>query len=384
MRKKYYTDAEWKKFASIALQEDTPFLAINLDIVEKKFKSLQNEFSFAHIYYAIKANPKIEIIQLLHKLGSNFDVASVYEMRTLLDLGITPDKISFGNTIKKAKDIKEAYQKGIRLFVTDSINDLNKIAANAPGSRVFFRILVEGSQTAEWPLSRKFGCHPEMAVDLIIQAQELGLEPFGVSFHVGSQQHDIGSWDSAIAKVKYIFDKVYTENNIKLKMINLGGGFPANYVTRINDSSLYAKEILRFLQEDFDESLPEVYIEPGRAITADAGVIVSEIVMISKKTKTALNRWIYTDIGKFGGLIETLEESIKYPIYYEKQGELEEVVLAGPTCDSQDIMYENNMYKLPVDLEEGDKLYWLSTGAYTSTYSAVCFNGFPPLRTVFV
>src|SRR5690606_23453588 len=162
---------------------------------------------------------------------------------------------------------------------------------------------------------------------------------YGVSFHVGSQQRDIGAWDSAIAKVKNIFERLLTENNIVLKMINMGGGFPAKYTTQTNDIETYSQEITRFLKEDFGDNLPEIIIEPGRSLVANAGVLVSEIVLISRKDNTALNRWIYTDVGKFSGLIETLDESIKYPIYCEKKGEMERVVLAGPTCDSADIMY---------------------------------------------
>ncbi|MFO7810561.1 MAG: type III PLP-dependent enzyme, partial [Candidatus Delongbacteria bacterium] len=231
---------------------------------------------------------------------------------------------------------------------------------------------------------RKFGCHPDMIIDLVILAHRLGLEPCGISFHVGSQQHDIGAWDSAISKVKYIFDWLAEHEDISLKMINMGGGFPAKYLSKTNRIEVYAREIKRYLKDDFGDNLPEIIIEPGRSLVADAGVLVTEVVLISRKARTALIRWVYTDAGKFGGLIETLDESIKYPIYCERKGESEEVVLAGPTCDSQDIMYENTEYKLPLNLSAGDRLYWLTTGAYTSSYSAVEFNGFPPLKTYFI
>jgi ornithine decarboxylase len=246
------------------------------------------------------------------------------------------------------------------------------------------RILTEGTQTADWPLSRKFGCQADMAMDLLILARDLGLEPYGVSFHVGSQQRDIGTWDAAIAKVKVIFERLGEENGIHLKMINMGGGFPANYIARTNEMKTYAEEITRFLDEDFSGELPEIILEPGRSLIANAGVLVSEVVLISRKSHTALDRWVYTDVGKFSGLIETLDEAIKFPIYTEKKGEMEEVVIAGPTCDSADIMYENYKYGLPLNLAIGDRLYWFTTGAYTSSYSAIEFNGFPPLKTYFI
>jgi ornithine decarboxylase len=167
-------------------------------------------------------------------------------------------------------------------------------------------------------------------------------------------------------------------------MINMGGGFPANYINKTNDLKTYAEEIIRFLEEDFGDDFPEIILEPGRSLISNAGILVSEVVLIARKSRTGLNRWVFTDVGKFSGLIETLDESIKYPIYVEKQGELEEVIIAGPTCDSADIMYENYMYGLPLNLAIGDRMYWLSTGAYTTTYSAVEFNGFPPLKDYYV
>jgi ornithine decarboxylase len=245
-------------------------------------------------------------------------------------------------------------------------------------------VLTEGTQTADWPLSRKFGCQTDMALDLMIMARDLGLEPYGVSFHVGSQQRDIGTWDSAIAKVKVIFERLLEEDGIKLKMINLGGGFPAHYLTRANDLATYAAEITRYLKEDFGNELPEIILEPGRSLVSNAGVLVSEIVLIARKSRTSLHRWVYLDVGKFSGLIETLGEAIKYPVYSEKRGELEDVVLAGPTCDSADIMYEDQKYPLPLNLAIGDRLYWLSTGAYTTSYSAIEFNGFPPLKAYYI
>ncbi|WP_409525164.1 hypothetical protein [Pseudomonas sp.] len=187
-----------------------------------------------------------------------------------------------------------------------------------------------------------------------------------------------------IAKVKVIFERLKEEDGIELKLINMGGGFPANYITRTNSLETYAEEIIRFLKEDFGDDLPEIILEPGRSLIANAGILVSEVVLVARKSRTAVERWIYTDVGKFSGLIETMDEAIKFPIWTEKNGEAEEVVIAGPTCDSADIMYENYKYGLPLNLAIGDRLYWLSTGAYTTSYSAVEFNGFPPLKAYYL
>ena len=375
---RYISREQFNRIKKFSEDKETPFLVIDLKKVEQKYDELLDTLPFAKIYYAVKANPHESVIRMLVKKGSSFDIASVYELDHILALGATPEKISYGNTIKKANDIAYAYSKGVRLFATDSENDLIKIAKNAPGSRVFFRILTDGSG-ADWPLSRKFGAHPDTIYRLILQAPEMGLVPYGISFHVGSQQRDIGQWDNAIATCRYLFDATKAEG-VELKMINLGGGFPATYISPTKETSVYGSEIIRFLKEDFGENLPEVLLEPGRFMAGDAGILITEVVLISRKSEANQYSWVYLDAGKFGGLIETLDESIKYPIYSEKTGPVQETILAGPTCDSMDILYENEKYELPASLTEGDRLYFFTTGAYTQSYSSVNFNGFPPLR----
>ncbi len=377
----YYDAETFARLKTFSDQHDTPFMVLDSKTFTRQLDELIEAFPYAKTYYAIKANPMPELLRILRDRGCCFDVASRYELDKVMAEGVTGDRISYGNTIKKPKDIRYFYEKGVTLFATDSEADLRNIAKAAPGSRVFVRILTEGSETADWPLSRKFGCQTDMAMDLCLLARDLGLVPYGISFHVGSQQRDIGAWDSAIAKVKVIFERLKDEDGVNLRMINLGGGFPANYISRTNDLKTYAEEITRFLREDFGDEFPEIILEPGRSLVANAGLLVSEVVLISRKDRTSLHRWVFTDIGKFGGLIETMDESIKYPLYVEKKGETEEVVLAGPTCDSADILYENYKYELPLNLAMGDRLYWFSTGAYTTTYSAIEFNGFPPLKS---
>lgn len=380
----YYPPATFQRMKAFADKQETPFVVIDTETIANSYDALGQCFPFAKVYYAVKANPAVEIIRLLRDKGSNFDIASRYELDKVMNEGVGAERISYGNTIKKARDVRYFYEKGVRLFATDSEADLRNIAKAAPGSKIYVRILTEGSNTADWPLSRKFGCNPDMALDLLILARELGLVPYGLSFHVGSQQRDIDVWDAVIAKVKVIFERLKEEDGIELKMINMGGGFPANYITKTNTLETYAEEIIRFLKEDFGEDLPEIILEPGRSLIANAGILVSEVVLVSRKSRTAVERWVYTDVGKFSGLIETMDEAIKYPIWTEKKGEMEEVVIAGPTCDSADIMYENYKYGLPLNLASGDRLYWLSTGAYTTSYSAVEFNGFPPLKAYYL
>ena len=384
-RNDYVSDKDWEQFLEFSKDLPTPNIVVSLKTIKKNFIKLRSSFPYAKIFYAIKANPGEPVLKMLAENGSNFDIASRYELDLIKKFVDDPNRLSYGNTIKKASDIKYFYENGVRMFATDSKDDLKNIAENAPGSRVYVRILVEGSDSADWPLSKKFGCHPDMAYDLLVLARELGLNPWGISFHVGSQQRDIGSWNDAIAKAKYLFSSLEEEEGIRLQMIDMGGGFPANYIDPTNPLDVYAKEITRFLTEDFGDDLPEIILEPGRSLVGDSGILTSEVILAARKNNTALTRWIYLDAGKFNGLIETLDECIKYPLITTKDGDKEgDVIIAGPTCDSMDVMYENARYRLPITLKQGDKVYWLSTGAYTSTYASVAFNGFPPIKTYYM
>ena len=358
-----------------------PCLVVDVDIVEHNYVSLTRALPLANVFYAVKANPADDVIRRLSDLGSNFDVASLTEVDLCLRQGVSPARISFGNTIKKETDIARAYALGVRMFAFDSDAELEKIANSAPGARVYCRILVQ-CDGAEWPLSRKFGCEPDMAVRLLVRAKRLGLDAYGVSFHVGSQQTDLSQWDRALARVSQLFDDAM-RLGVELRMINLGGGMPARYRAGVRPTEDYAEAIMDALIRHFGTALPEIVIEPGRSIAGDAGVIQAEVVLISRKSENDPVRWVYLDIGKFSGLAETMDESIKYRFLTPHDGgETGPVVLAGPTCDSADILYEKTHYELPLDLEIGDKVQILSTGAYTTTYSSVGFNGFAPLRTV--
>ena len=376
----YITKEDFERLKEFSKDKETPFVVVLLKTVARKYDELRAAMPYAKIYYAIKANPHEEVLKLLIERGSCFDIASIYELDLMLELGAAPDRLSYGNTIKKARDIRYAYEKGVRLFASDSESDVRKLAANAPGSDVFFRILSDGAG-ADWPLSRKFGAHPEVVFDNILLAREVGLRPRGISFHVGSQQNDVTQWRVALKTCHKIFEEA-ADKGIKLDLINMGGGLPARYVHPVEETCVYMAEITDYLREFFgvfDEEFPDVIVEPGRYMAGDAGVLVSEVVMIAQKEHEG-RPWLFLDIGKFGGLIETIEESIRYPVYTERKGEARDYVVAGPTCDSMDVLYETNPCRLPISLEEGDRVYLFTTGAYTQTYSAVFFNGFPPLK----
>jgi ornithine decarboxylase len=362
------------------LQEryETPFLVVDVNTVEKNFQDIQGHFPRADIHYAVKANPAPEILLALWDVGCNFDVASPQEIALCLHLGIPAEFLSYGNTIKKAKDIAYAYSRGVRLFSFDSMTELEKLAACAPGSKVMCRTLVS-SEGAAWPLSRKFGCDFETALDLLQLAVKRDLQPYGLSFHVGSQQQNPYAWDTALSEIAQLVSAL-GDKGIDLEVINIGGGLPAQYQEQVPTLQAFAKTI----QTALHAYMPglRVMLEPGRSLVADAGVIQSEVVLISQKAKDDPTRWVYLDVGKFNGLIETMDESIKYRLRSSKDNSPKgRVILAGPTCDSADILYEKTFIELPLSLAVGDRLEILSAGAYTSSYSSVGFNGFPPLRT---
>src|SRR5689334_4894077 len=358
-------------------------LVLDLDVVRDNYLAFAHALPDTRVFYAVKANPAPEVLSLLASLGSCFDTASVAEIEMAFAAGATAERISFGNTIKKERDVARAYEMGVRLFAVDCKAEVEKVARAAPGAKVFCRILCDGAG-AEWPLSRKFGCEPSMAADVLEHAHRLGLNAHGISFHVGSQQRNQHAWDRALAQAAAVF-KECGERGINLSMVNLGGGFPTKYLKNVPTVRTYGSAIFRALRKHFGNRIPETIIEPGRGMVGNAGVIETEVVLVSKKSEEDDVRWVYLDIGKFGGLAETMDESIRYPIKTPRDGaELGACVIAGPTCDSADVLYEREPYMLPVSLEIGDKVLIEGTGAYTATYSAVAFNGFAPLKTVHI
>ena len=360
--------------------DDGPCLVVDLAVVRENYLAFAKALPDSRVFYAVKANPAPELLSLLVSLGSCFDTASVAEIEMVLAAGATPERVSFGNTIKKERDVARAYALGVRLFAVDCKAEVEKVGRAAPGAKVFCRFLF-GCAGAEWPLSRKFGCDPEMAVDVLEHAQRLGLEAVGVSFHVGSQQRRTQAWDEALKSAAAIF-RACAERGINLSMVNLGGGFPTKYLRDVPAVESYGRSIFRALRKHFGNRIPETIIEPGRGMVGNAGVIEAEVVLVSNKSEHDHVRWVYLDIGKFGGLAETMGESIRYPIRTPRDGdEVGPCVLAGPTCDSADVLYEKRPYDLPISLEIGDKVLIEGTGAYTATYAAVAFNGFAPLRT---
>jgi ornithine decarboxylase len=359
----------------------TPCLVIDVSVAVAQYRRIAGAFTGAHVHYAVKANPEPAMLRELNAAGCLFDVASRQEIDFCLAAGADPATLSYGHTIKKSDDIAYAYARGVRMFAFDSRAELAKIARHAPGSAVLCRLLAS-STGALWPLSRKFGCVPEMAADLMRRAAGLGLEPAGLSFHVGSQQLDPDRWEPSIATAAELFAELRADG-IRPRILNAGGGFPVDYRTAVAPIEAYASSIETAVTRHFGEDRPELMIEPGRYVAAPAGVLHTQVVLVSSKSYEDEPRWVYLDVGRFGGLAETEDEAIQYRLLTSRDGgPAGPVIVAGPTCDSVDILYQRAAYELPLDLREGDLMRIPGTGAYTATYSSVGFNGLPPLRTV--
>ncbi len=365
----------------------TPCLVVDVDRVEDRYLELHAALPLARIYYAVKANPARPVLERLVALGSSFDAASWEEISLCMQAGAGAASISFGNTVKKVSAIARAHEAGVSMFAFDCDEELEKLARHAPGSRVYCRILVE-NDGADWPLSRKFGTGLEHARALMLRARDLGLDPYGLSFHVGSQQTSTEAYEAAIGRVGLLFTDL-VRGGLDIRMLNLGGGFPTRYREDVPEIDQFALAIARAMTRAFGNALPQMVVEPGRFIVGDAGVVSSEVVLVSRRglsdTSEESLRWVYIDIGRFGGLAETEGEAIKYRFRTPHDGgRTGPVAIAGPTCDGADILYEHSGYHLPLDLACGERVELLSTGAYVSTYCSTRFNGFAPLAEHYI
>lgn len=360
----------------------TPYLVVDLDVVAEHYRALRDALPTARVLYAVKANPAPPVLALLHRLGAGFDVASLGEIERCLRLGIDPADLSYGNTVKKERDLAAAYSLGVRVYAVDCAQELTKVRRAAPTGTVVVRLATDGA-SADWPLSRKFGCSVRAAGELLAVASDAGYR-VGLGFHVGSQQHDPEAWRAPLAAVGELIRELRAQR-VELSLLNLGGGLPSVHAAPVPSVTTYGDRIAAALSEYVEGLLPELVIESGRYLVGDAGVLVSEVVLVSTRDLDPDVRWVYLDVGLFTGLAETLGEAIRYRLRADRPGgalagEDGPVVLAGPACDSVDILYERHRHPLPLDLAPGDRVQFLAAGAYTTGYAAAWFNGMPAPR----
>ena len=362
-----------KAIEEVLEAEGTPVLLVDKKVIKEKYQEFCSQFGGAKIYYALKANPHPGIITLLQELGCGFEISSQGELELLLQLGVSPQKIISSNPVKAQSFIRSAHSSGINLFAFDSYAEVEKLSRFAPGSKVYVRLSVS-NEGSEWPLSRKFGVEIEEAVELLVQAEREGLEPYGIAFHVGSQCTNATTWAKAIEKSKAVWE-LAAKKGIELHLLNIGGGFPIKYTKPVPSIAEIARVIRDSLAKAFPKDM-ELVIAPGRALVGEAGTLVSAVIA---KAVRAAEKWLYLDVGVFNGLMETVG-GIKYPVVTKKGSQTSKCVLAGPSCDSFDVI--STEAELP-ELEVGDRVYIMSAGAYTTAYASQ-FDGFPIPKIHFI
>jgi ornithine decarboxylase len=364
------------------IDHPTPYLITDLETIRARHEALMTHLPDLHCYYAVKCNSSPEVLETLADCGARFEIASGGELELLGPLGIDPEDVLYSNTVKPPSHIATAYEAGVWRFAFDSEGELYKLAEHAPGCAVYVRLRVDDS-TSIFPLSRKFGAEAHEARALLLLARSLGLRPYGVTFHVGSQCASPSAWRQAISAVGRLLTRL-ADDGIELEMLNVGGGFPARYVGVVPSLEHIAAAIRLAVSELLPYRPPHFAAEPGRYLVAESAVMVAGV--LGREVRAGEN-WLYLDVGAYNGLIETHQavDPWRFPLWSSRPDHAiapqEPFTVTGPTCDSSDTMFFG--VALPATLDVGDELYIGSAGAYTLSYAS-SFNGFPPPACLFV
>ncbi|MEE9524515.1 MAG: type III PLP-dependent enzyme [Thermodesulfovibrionales bacterium] len=365
----------WDKVLKFIASTDipSPYLLIDKEILSYKVSLIGKKIKNAKVFYAVKANPDTKVVRFLDGMGMDFEIASEGELGILSSLGIKGDRIISSNPVKSLRFLKEAVSYGVDRFAFDSEAEVDKLSVHAPGCRVYIRLSVP-NEGSEWPLSKKYGVEIEDAFRLLKYSGHKGLVPVGITFHVGSQCLNIYSWDTALDKSKQLWEAA-RDSGIELRVLNIGGGYPIRYTKDVIGIEDIEEKINSSIGNRFPEDI-EVHIEPGRSVVGDSGIFVSNVI---GKAERGDENWLYLDVGVFNGLMESLG-GIKYSYVVDNRGEMKKWTVAGPSCDSFDVMERE--VELPEPLV-GDTVLILSSGAYTVSYASE-FNGFSVPKTILI
>jgi len=359
----------------LARKHGTPLFVISKTLLLEQVARFHRLLPRVKPYYAVKANSHPDVLKTLAQAGVGFDVASVPEIEWALAAGANPKNLIFANTNKRPQDIALACKKKVALTTFDSEYELGKIAANAPGADVLVRTKVPNVGSVV-ELSLKFGCEPADAVPLLIKAKRLGLNPRGVSFHVGSQCTHGDNYLEAFELTKIIIADARLKQ-LPLDIVDIGGGYPIRHFATDEDwFAAMAPALNLEMNRLFDPSIT-IIAEPGRALVGPACLLVMSVVSKSIRSN---KHWYYLDDGVYGCLSGIIYDHCKYEYHTFKKGTTQLSTLAGPTCDSIDIISADE--ELP-ELALGDLVYATTVGAYTLA-SATSFNGIPPAKAVVV
>lgn len=361
-------------YQDLVAEHGSPLLVYDAKVLQEQYKSLALALPDVDLYYAVKAHPDSNIIKTIDELDGGFDIASAGEMDLLLDHQISGRRTIHTHPIKKDAEIKQALRFGATTFVIDNIDELKKLLPYRGRVGVLLRVSFR-SETAIVDLSRKFGCDIEEVKELVFAAEKLGIHIKGLSFHVGSQCENADKHVEAIQQCHRVMQEC-NESLIKpMSMLDIGGGFPADYELKGFDIVTFCapiREALDLLPDDW-----HLLAEPGRYLIAPA---VISITTVTGKSKRHGIRWYYLDDGVYGSYSGQIFDHACYPIQTLRNGDTFTSILAGPTCDSIDIVAES--VELP-ELEIGDLIIGLQMGAYTAA-TKTRFNSLPDAKLVCV
>ncbi|HSX08895.1 MAG TPA: type III PLP-dependent enzyme [Candidatus Saccharimonadales bacterium] len=355
----------------------TPFLMMDLDQVRKNYHRIQKSIDGVEVYYSIKANDHERIVETLAKENCSFDVSSLRELKLLMKIGVSAERIKCFHPIKNAEFLTELHKYGVDRLAADSLEEIDKIAKFAPKSKIVLRIIVD-NEGSDWPLTTKFGIEALESIKFFAYAKKKGLEPYGLTFHVGSQCLNKDNWANAMSAMDDIWQKAEKEG-MPLTQLSLGGGIPIQHIKKIPSVEEIGKSVNHALKNKFHMvggRKLRVTIEPGRGLVGDAGIIGSTVV---GKAKRGDESWIYVDAGVFNALMETVE-GFQYEITTADKRKSKVTSIGGPSCDSVDIPFKN--VTIP-DVRIDERIYILNAGAYTTVYASE-FNGFAPLKIYFL
>lgn len=353
---------------------DTPFLLMDVASVAEQYRRISSSIAGVEVFYAVKANPHPRVLAALIEAGSGFEVSSCQELGQVLAAGAAPQQIISYNPVKLPAFLEQAHQAGVDLFAFDSPAELEKLARRAPGCRVVARLVVSNAGS-EWPLCGKYGIDAGQAVELLRRAEKMGLRPYGVTFHVGSQCLNKDNWVDALFLCRQLWE-VAKKRGVSLELLSLGGGLPVFHGKKTPTTSEIGARIESALRDLFPTGRPRLGIEPGRAVVGEAAVLVSSVI---GRASRGCEEWLYLDAGVFNCLFEA-SQGITYQVETDRRGPRRPFTLAGPSCDSVDLIAEG--VRLP-NLKVGDRVYFMDVGAYTLSYASH-FNGFPPPPVYFL
>lgn len=373
--------------------EEDPFYVADLGVVYRQFLRWRDQLPMVKPYYAVKCNPDIGVLSTLAKLGCNFDCASVKEIRSVLELGVSPDRVIYANPCKTSSYLRFAQQSDVGLTTVDNAAELYKIQKYHPGCGILIRIITDDS-AAVCRLSTKFGCTVDTATnELLPLAAKLGLNVRGVAFHIGSGAEDFSSIHRAIGDARKVFDVGISKHGFRgaMNILDIGGGFQSD---TFDEAAAIVRESLAtyFPQEYAAEHGVQFIAEPGRFMVSGAFTLVTHVIArrdaphgLPDDTPKAM---IYINDGVYGNLNCILfDHQLPQPSVLSHKGKLlpyspegsdpqsspHTYSIWGPTCDGLDCVSPRS--SLTHDVDVGDWLYFPNLGAYTLA-AATSFNGF--------